>query len=71
MVSKRLISALLDQVVVLSIAIEAISDEARQYDQGYEIEHLLRQTTLDMSDAGNNLSDLERILAADEITTKE
>lgn len=70
MITKRLISALLDQVVVLSIAIEAVSNEAKQCNQGYEIEYLLHQVALNMSQAGNDLSELERILLAEEITTE-
>lgn len=63
MLTKRLISALLDQVAVLSVAVEAVKDNAIQYNCDYQVEHLLRQVTEDILQACNDLSKLERLLA--------
>ena len=66
MFEKRLITALLDQVAVLTVAVEAIANDARQYDRGYEIEDLLRRATSNMLQTCDSLSELERLLANQE-----
>ena len=66
MLTKRLITALLDQVAVLSVAIEAVKDDAIRYNCDCQIEHLLRQVTLSTLQACSDLSELERLLANQE-----
>jgi hypothetical protein len=66
MLTKRLITALLGQVAVLSVAIEAVKDDAIQHYCDYQIEHLLRQATLGILQTCNDLSELERLLANQE-----
>ena len=66
MLTKRLITALLDQVAVLSVAIEAVKDDAIRYNCDYQIEYLLRQVTLSTLQACSDLSELERLLANQE-----
>ena len=66
MFEKRLVTALLDQVAILTTAIEALKDGARRYSRGDEIEELLRQATLNMLRACSNLSDLERMMTIKE-----
>jgi hypothetical protein len=66
MFEKRLITALLDQAAILSVAVEALVAGVKRYDQGYEIESLLSQAEAGLLQACSSLSELERLLAAEE-----
>ena len=68
MLTKRLISALLDQVAVLSVAVEALANDARRYDQGYEIENPLQCATSNMPQVCDSLSELEHTLINKELS---
>lgn len=60
MIAKRLISAILDQMVILSTVIESLTDDAVRYSYGHEVEGLLKRANLNMARTCSSLNDLER-----------
>ena len=68
MFEKRLITALLDQIAVLATAVEALSNDARRYNRGHEIEELLRQATSSMLRSCSSLSELERMITTEPVS---
>lgn len=71
MFTKRLIAALLDQIAMLTITVEALSAEANRYSRGHEIEDILKSAKMNMLRACSNLSDLERLIAKEEQDERE
>ena len=66
MFEKRLITALLNQVTILAIAVEALKSNAEDntncYDRGCEIEDLLKQAVSNILRTWENLSELEQMM---------
>ena len=66
MLEKRIVSAICDQLAIVTVSVEALLAGARRYSRGYPVECKLRSATENLMRACRDLGAVEQAMAEEE-----